>query len=157
MKNNIKIENLSDNPYFIENIQKWYISEWPEYYSSLEKGIALNELKACLSNTKFPVCFTATYNEKIVGTVTLKEKSASHFQFTPWLTSLYTSPNMRNNGIAKLLINRLTEHAKTLGYSEIYAISSKAAEYFENIGWRKIDTIVRDKEEFSIFKNVIVP
>ncbi len=70
------------------------------------------------------------------------------------LRSLAVSVNRRGGGYGKALLYHAERHAQSRGVTEIYLLTTTAADFFEKLGYRRIDRqrapdAIRQTEEFS--------
>jgi len=117
----MQIQNIVDNPQFIEVVSKWI---YTEFFENIRYGISYDEILADFSSRtkgKIPFTFVAIENGICIGAVSLfsndlKERT----DLTPWLGSLYVSTDYRNKGIAKQLMDKVIETSRGLGYEILY-------------------------------------
>lgn len=55
------------------------------------------------------------------------------------LRSLAVDEGKRNRGIARRLMDRIIDHSRQQGVSDMYLLTDTAARYFERLGWTTID------------------
>lgn len=86
----------------------------------VEEGVLLGrskaELEQVLSNF-----FVATIQNRIIGCVSLEQYTKRIAE----LRSIYVEKKYRNRGVAKTLIQKALDRAKTLGIREVITISDK--------------------------------
>lgn len=155
MAEDIKIEFLEDNQYLFPAIEEWYENEWKEYYGPGGKGDAVSDITSFCNKDKLPICLVALKHGLFVGSVALREKSASHHHLSPWLTSLLVTPMERRKGIGTKLIEAAEILSSDLGFSKIYSRSATAIELFKKNHWVSIDRI--EKQELTIFCKNLKP
>ncbi len=157
MRDNVRIKLLADNCQYASIIEKWLKYEWLEYYGPDGPGDVRKEVEGCCNRNKLPIGLVAFYDDVICGTASLKIKSASHLNLTPWLTALYVPPEMRRKSVGGQLVKQVEKLAVELGYITIYARSGTAVEFFKRLGWSLIDKTKFQGEELSILSRDIIP
>jgi predicted N-acetyltransferase YhbS len=55
----------------------------------------------------------------------------------PWLAALYIDENQRGHGLGAKLQQHVIEHARALGYPQLYLYSASKG-YYERFGWQYI-------------------
>lgn len=69
----------------------------------------------------------------IVGTAGLE-----HYGRSALLRSVAVDPAHRNHGIARDLVTRMLDHARTLEVSEVFLLTTSAADYFRRLGFEPV-------------------
>ena len=136
----MKIEYLSDNIIFAEEVAEWL-------YNEFIKGIktdrsyesVLSAVKNC-SKTELPIRLVAIVNGKCAGTVSIVKNDLKCREYAPWLASLYVDKPFRKNKIGAQLIDRVKDIAKNLGCSELYLRTEHASGYYKKLGWQFIES-----------------
>jgi len=150
----MQIQNIVNNPQFIEVVSKWI---YTEFYENIRYGISYDEILADISSRKkgkIPFTFVAIENDKCIGTVSLfsndlKERN----DLTPWLGSLYVSTDYRNRGIAKQLMDKVIKTSRSLGYEILYLRTEHASKYYIKLGWKLIYNTI---DEFGLATEVFM-
>jgi amino-acid N-acetyltransferase len=70
------------------------------------------------------------------------------------LRSLAVSADSRGNGYGKALVGQIERFAQSQGITDVYLLTTTAAEFFERLGYRRTDResapeAIRQTEEFS--------
>ncbi|MNC10359.1 Acetyltransferase (GNAT) family protein [compost metagenome] len=87
---------------------------------------------------QLPLTFVAVEGEKLVGTVGLwRCDLISRQDLYPWLAALYIDENQRGRGLGAKLQQHIIEHARALGYPQLYLYSA-CKDYYERFGWEYI-------------------
>ncbi|WP_180138936.1 GNAT family N-acetyltransferase [Desulfoluna butyratoxydans] len=155
MAEDIKIEFIEDNRHLFSIIEESYKKEWKEYYRPGGQGDALSDIYSFCNKDKLPICLVALKHGKFLGSVALRQKSGSHYQLSPWVTSLYVIAEERQKGIGTKLIDAIENLSVDLGFSKIYSRSATATAFFIQNDWVPIDQI--EKQNLTIFKKDIKP
>lgn len=150
----MQIQNIVDNPQFIEVVSKWI---YTEFFENIRHGISYDEILADFSSRtkgKIPFTFVAIENGICIGAVSLfsndlKERT----DLTPWLGSLYVSTDYRNRGIAKQLMDKVIETCRGLGYEILYLRTEHTSKYYIKLGWILIYNTI---DEFGLETEVFM-
>ena len=139
MADQIEIEFLDDHHRLIPIVEKYFQSEWDEYYGSKGPDAALNDIKFLCNKSKLPICLVALRNGSFSGAIALRHKSDSHKDLSPWLTSLFVVPEERRQGIGTRLLKTLEKLSLDFGYSKVFARSATAVDFFMKNNWVPFD------------------
>ncbi|KUO53147.1 MAG: hypothetical protein APF76_03650 [Desulfitibacter sp. BRH_c19] len=149
----IKIDYLINHPNLIEEISKYFYSEWGYLYperSIKEFEVSISER---LNLNKLPLALVAMDQDKFIGTVCLKEYDMeTRNDITPWLAGLYVKEEFRNKGVGKILIDNIIEVAKKMGINTLYLYTPNAKEYYKKFNWSAIDQKDYCGTNFTIMK-----
>jgi N-acetylglutamate synthase-like GNAT family acetyltransferase len=144
----MKIQNIVNNPQYIEVVSKWI---YTEFFENIRHGISYDEIFLDFSSRKkgkIPYTFVGIEKGVCVGTVSLFSNDLKkRIDLTPWLGSLYVSTDYGNKAIAKHLIDKVTKTAKLLGYETIYLRTEHASNYYLKSGWKLIYSTI---DEFGL-------
>ena len=96
--------------------------------------IKKNTPQTVLERSKNREMFVASDGDKIVGVAALKQEDVK---------TMFVHPDYQGKGIAKTLMEKIEDIAIREGKERIFADSSLAAvEFYEKIGFRKVNKIV---------------
>ena len=62
-------------------------------------------------------------------------------RYGPWISLLYSVPELRGKGIGALLCTDITELARQAGFSAIYLYTYTAESLYARLGWETIDSL----------------
>ncbi len=153
----MQIQNLADNPQFVEIVSEWIFKE---FFENIRHGISYEKILADFSSRgkdEIPLTFVAIENDVCLGTVSLFSNDLKErIDLTPWLGSLYVRTDYRNRGIAKQLIEKVIETSKRLGYDTLFLRTENASGYYIKSGWKLIyNTIDEFGLETEVFMKLI--
>jgi GNAT superfamily N-acetyltransferase len=136
------IRYLVDVPEALPALVRMFVEEWAPYYGSEGPGDAQADLLAACSRNRLPICLVSLDElGEVVGTVSLRAASFSHFHLTPWVAALLVAPGWRRRGIGSMLIAAAEDEARRLGYQRLYIATDSAAKLVERRGWNTFDTV----------------
>lgn len=148
------IDYLCNHPEYIDKVSNWIYSK---FVMKTNNTTSLNKVIEYFKNTQlksFPITLVAIINDECVGTISIFENDLKTQNIlSPWLASLYVSPDFRGKGIAKNLINKVQHIVKELGFKELYLRTEHTSEYYRLLGWEFIYKTHDEKnQETEIFK-----
>jgi predicted N-acetyltransferase YhbS len=54
---------------------------------------------------------------------------------SPWVASVFVTPEFRGRGLGRELVSRVVEEAKALGVTAVYLFTAGQAGYYQKLGW----------------------
>ncbi|NKI72295.1 GNAT family N-acetyltransferase [Collimonas pratensis] len=75
-----------------------------------------------------------TSGESLVGCVGIEDRETDAL-----LRSLVVSDSLRGNGWGLQLLRAIEDHAESIGISALYLLTTTAAPFFEELGYRRIE------------------
>lgn len=139
---NVHIDQLNtENKEQIETIAHWYFEEWN---TPIEK--TLSRLRNYPSNDVLVQLVATDKNHLLAtaglaNTVNLVRKHNRFSALKPWVALLYTQEQYRQQGIGKLLLEGIEEHARSLQLSKIYLYTFTAEALYAKCGWTAIASV----------------
>jgi len=104
------IDHLCKNPEYIDTVASWI---YDEFVIKTNGSISYKEVVEYLSKTNeqdYTMTFVAINDNECIGTVSIFENDLQNQKIlTPWLASLYVSPNYRRKGVGEQLINHVKD------------------------------------------------
>lgn len=93
-----------------------------------------------LNSEQLPLTFVAFHENQPIGMCSLRVNDGIRPNLTPWLGSLVVSKAYQNQGIARMLIDKIKEKAQQMGFKTLYlfAFDLTIPEYYSQLGWYKI-------------------
>ncbi len=86
-----------------------------------------------------------------VGLFSLHNEDVST-EYGPWLYLLWVDPEYRGYDLGILLTQKRMEHARKMGYKEIYLDTVDAAPYHKALGWEEVGTVRWEDNPILIMK-----
>lgn len=143
---------LADRPELCLALAEITYSEWPETWHGY--GIYTAEAAAeyyrehCASNrTTLPLEILGVDSKGQLKCVSGLDKDDMHdgpyAGATPWLCSLWVSPDLRKRGVARRLEELALGTIKSLGFDSVYLWTPKEwlADVYTRWGWERLDTL----------------
>ena len=137
----IKLDYLANYRRYVKQISRWFYKEWKEYYKFDKNGLKdiENSIHTRIHINTLPLAVVALKNNILIGTASLKYYDMDNKKdLSPWLAGVFVAERFRNQGIGKLLINRISEEAKRLQFKKLYLWTPQSKEYYEHLGWKVV-------------------
>ncbi|MDX5435862.1 MAG: GNAT family N-acetyltransferase [Pontibacter sp.] len=155
MKTKFRIRYLHEVPQHFDAVASWIYHQWWE-----KPGNTIEVVKAPLREhlqpKSFPVTLVALDGEKPVGSVLLIEDDGVEAlpELKPWLAALYVLPEYRGQGVGKLLVQALEQHAQRTGFIDLYLVATDRVSFYYELGWR-VRTKLVGKTGVTIMQKMI--
>lgn len=122
-------------PHHAEQVTDWL---WQAFGTSESRDFFASVVATSQREGEMPLTFIAVEGEKLLGTVGLwRCDLISRQDLHPWLAALYIDEKQRGRGLGAKLQEHVIEHARTLGYPQLYLYSA-CKDYYERFGWQYI-------------------
>lgn len=131
----MKIQPLYAAPQYAEQVTDWL---WQAFGTSDSRDFFTSIVATSQREGEMPLTFVAVEGDKLVGTVGLwRCDLISRQDLYPWLAALYIDESQRGQGLGAKLQQHVIEHARMLGYPQLYLYSA-CKDYYERFGWQYI-------------------
>jgi GNAT superfamily N-acetyltransferase len=142
---------IADRPDVVPGLASALERQWPDWYGS--RGNARADLDSRCRRSELPIGFVALDGETPIGTIAIEKRStATHTHLSPWIVGLWVAPSRRNARIAVRLMAAACDHAKRMGFHEIYTSAARQRRKPMAV-WQQIGTGVTDGgDEVDIFR-----
>lgn len=138
----MKILNLKDDPVHLEQLAEWHHREWAYLNPGQSLADRIEEMSAHLHAEIIPGTFIAKEGHELVGSAALLESDMDiHKDLSPWLASVFVSPNHRGKGVGASLVKHLMAVAKESGIGELYLFTPSKESFYKRLGW---NTLVKE-------------
>lgn len=113
------------------------------------------KLKEELNKDKIPFFIVAMSDAEPLGVAALRECDVKGREdLCPWLGSLLIEKNHRKQGIGKLLIQRISQLAKDMGFAELHLCTPPPTEsYYAHLNWQTIGKAQRLGQKVVIMRS----
>ncbi|MBM4103671.1 MAG: GNAT family N-acetyltransferase [Planctomycetes bacterium] len=137
---NIDIDYLADHPEFILTLAQWHHQEWAYLRpgDTLEARIA--RLRAEIGHRQIPTTVIAFKEQCLLGSAMLIQHDMdTRMDLSPWLASVFVSPDYRRQGIGAALIERIIQEARALDIYRLYLYTPSAEQFYLQRGWSAVE------------------
>ena len=135
---NIKVINLLDDIECLDEVSEWIFEEWEKKFNRNLEYIIYRS-KHSLNRVYIPQMYIAKYVDVVVGCVSIwRCDLKSRQDLYPWMAALFVKKEYRNQGIGKLLQEKVIEETRKMNYKNIYLITEHE-NYYERTGWEFIE------------------
>lgn len=160
LKPNLEIKYLKDCPEYIKTCAEWSFSSWGHYTPERTFADFIKSRQEYLNDYKLPLTMIALYNNIPVGMCSLAANRGILPELTPWLATLYVTPEYRSQGIGKALEQAICNKAKSLGFDKIYCFTSDLSiiSWYQENGWSiRCNSEIHDHTVIVLEKNTKNP
>jgi len=151
----LRIKYLVEHVDVIPLLAMWMYEEWGlrTPFASIDQEI--RRLNLHLNTDRLPLTLVAFSESRAVGTVSLVNYDMeTRMDLTPWLASLYVTPEARGEGVGEVLLESAEEKAAALGVEALYLWTSTAdrEQFYRDRGWVSQETAVFREQTVTIMK-----
>ncbi len=136
----VSIEFLADHPETIPVLAPWLHEQWGDLSPGSSVPGREAELRAHCNRDQIPLAVIAFINGELTGTAGLvKHDMETRKELSPWLASVFVTPEHRGKGIGTALTERIVQEAGTIGVSVLYLFTPDAEDFYARIGWSVVE------------------
>lgn len=134
------LEYLADHPEFIGTLAEWHYAEWRHLLPTWSVEEAAAELATHTGRQVAPSTIVALVDGRLAGSASLLiEDMPDTENWSPWLGSVFVSPEWRGEGIGSAMVDRVVADATTLGFPRIHLLTTEAEGWYAPKGWRSLE------------------
>ena len=112
----MEISLLADSLQESIAIARWYYDEWASIAPDMTFKQIHEKVVEGVNRNQVPLTVLAHQNDELVGVAELKFRENKHYpEYEHWLGGLFVNPDYRGQGVSRLLIENVKEHAIRLG------------------------------------------
>ena len=137
----MRIEPLAAHPGRVDTLAAWHHAQWGHLYSHWTLAVCRAELAAHAARAEgLPATLVALEGEALLGSVSLVFEDAPELQEhgSPWLASLYVTPEARGRGIGAALARAAVARAAAEGGGELFLFTPEHKDFYARLGWRPL-------------------
>lgn len=133
----MRIEWIGRHPRHVAALARWHHAEWGALYDDWTLPVATAELEDHTRRESLPTTLVLMDGDTLLGSVSLLLEDAPELQDrgSPWLASLFVSPDARGRGGGKRLVEAAVAHAATLGVSRLRLFTLWHEDFYADLGW----------------------
>lgn len=131
----VEIINLRDEPEHLATLARWHQHEW----SFLNPGESLEDrilrMQPYLNTEFIPVTFIAKDKSLIASAAIVTNDMDTRPQLTPWLASVFVTPENRRQGVGSKLVSHVMTQAMRQGIDTLYLFTPDKQNFYAKLGW----------------------
>jgi N-acetylglutamate synthase-like GNAT family acetyltransferase len=134
----MKIIDLKFEPHHIPVLAGWHHGEWSYLNPNWSVEQREKDMRLHLTDDLVPSTFVAI-EERLLGSAAIVENDMDTKQdLSPWLASVFVSPENRGKGIGSRLVMQVMEKAKEDGIPVLYLFTPDKEHFYQKLGWHTI-------------------
>jgi len=139
----MNIYNLKQKPEYLNKLAAWHQREWSYLNPGQTLSDRLIKMQAYLNEAFIPTTFVAENNNLLGSAAIIECDMDDRKEISPWLASVYVSPEFRRQGIGKELVKHVMQQAKKHGFNSLYLYTPDQESFYQSLGW-----LVLEKREY---------
>ncbi len=152
----VDILYLADHPEVLGTLAAGFKSQWSAHFADQPLDAIKMGFASCCREEGLPLALVAMSDGTFCGTATLRSESGTVCpDLGPWLTHLYVDPAWRDRGIGSLLVRAIEQEAARHGFNEIHAVTARAAELFEQLGWSRVEALEYHGDRVTVLRKTL--
>jgi GNAT superfamily N-acetyltransferase len=138
------IIDLKFEPQHIDLLAKWQHEEWRYLNPNGTVEKRAEKMLHYLGAESIPSAYVAKINQELTGSASIvKFDMDTHRELSPWLASVFVSPDHRNKGVGTALVRHVMDQAKLNSIKTLYLFTPDKEKFY-----RKLGLAVLCKEEY---------
>lgn len=120
----------------------WHVREWQSLVPDMNVPDMLAEFETHTGQLQVPTTLLALDGARVAGSVSLLENDHDDIRaYSPWLASLFVTPEDRGRGLGIELVRRCEDMAHRRGITRLYLYTSGQEPFYRKLGWDGIATL----------------
>jgi len=139
-----RIERLGNDRAKITALAWWHFEQWGELVGFASRAAYCEALGQWSAGQEVPAVLVAVDGDEVQGSVTVRESEMTVRPLLgPWLSQLFVVSRYRRRGLGAALVSAATEHARALGFREIYLFTSGTLPaFYAGLGWKERERVL---------------
>jgi N-acetylglutamate synthase-like GNAT family acetyltransferase len=133
------IKDLRQIPDTLLQLAQWHQSEWSQLNPGETLEQRIDRMQDYLNKDFIPSTFVAIDHTVLGSAAIVKNDMATRKKLSPWLASVYVSPDRRGRGIGRKLVQHVMSCAKNRAYDKLYLFTADQQKFYESLGWQTFD------------------
>jgi GNAT superfamily N-acetyltransferase len=139
----MRIEYLADYPQYLRQLAEWHHAQWSKYNPGDTVEKRMERMQLHMGKRQIPTTFVALDGDSPMGSACIREQDmpneGGRHDLTPWLASVYVSPEFRDRGVGSALVTRVEQEARDIGVTTLYLYTPDRESLYARLGWVAID------------------
>lgn len=130
------IQNLKHVPQHLKQLAHWHHAEWSYLNPGQSLDARIQKMQAYLDDEFLPSTWVAHKDGQPVGSAAIvKQDMDIHLDKSPWLASVFVSPEFREQGTGSVLVRQVMEAARQQGVETLWLYTPDKASFYQRLGW----------------------
>lgn len=99
----------------------------------------IEKMKSHLTPQFVPTTFIAVNDELLGSAAVIEHDMDTRMELTPWLASVYVTPEFRKQGIGSKLVLHVMEKAKENNIDKLYLFTPDREAFYARLDWTTIE------------------
>jgi GNAT superfamily N-acetyltransferase len=149
----MKIVNIIEYPEYLEILCDWHQEQWSYLNPGQTWNQRLAQMQEDLNSNFVPSTFIALEGDTLLGSAAiLAQDMAIHLDWSPWLASVFVSPEHRRKGIGASLVKHVMKEAENNAVKTLYLYTPDAEQFYERLDWVILEQVNYYDEDVTIMK-----
>lgn len=135
----MRIEHLADNSSHLQTLAAWHHAQFGYLNPTVTIEQRLERLTASAQREGLPVTFVAVSDGQLLGSASLLPRTITHEHLSPWLSSVYVTPEQRNKGVGSALARHVVQAAASMGMETVYLFTPHSEAMYARMGWQVVE------------------
>lgn len=137
----VRIAWLAEHPQVVAELAAIHHAEWGTLMPDWSEADAARELEDHATRRAFPTTWVALDDaDAVIGSVSLVAEDAAQFaDLSPWLCSLWVTPDWRGQGVAQALIGRLLFAARRWQLPPVWLFTAGSTALYTRMGFVEME------------------
>lgn len=150
--------DLASAPHHLPQLAAWHHAEWAHLNPGRSREELAAQMQEYLAATPLPRMFIAEADGRLLGSAALVAGDMdSHPELGPWLANVYVDAAQRGQGLGRLLVRAVMDHARALGLPRIYLFTPDQAAFYAALGWTPVLTEAFHGETVTVMRHDFAP
>ncbi len=132
----------------LDKIINKHFSHWSQYSEMMRLDDTTNKFKNIYAvDDDIPYGIAMYDDNKMIGFCVFKEHCLDKYpEFTPWISDVMIFDDFRGNGYGRKLISYAKNELKSRGFDKAYLWTDKAPVFYEKIGFKYVQDVLKNDE-----------
>lgn len=154
----VKIEPLRQHPEWIPNLARWHHGEWAVFNPGETLADRVGRLERDAADDDLPLTWVASAGGVLLGSASLVVSDMdTRPSLTPWLASVFVSPDHRGQGLGSRLVEHVVREAEGRKFAQLFLFTPDRESFYQRLGWRVVERLEYQKSFVILMALDIAP